>query len=612
MQRRRRLDSSMDLLTFVSPIPCPSHPRRLSSSSNKPTHRYTSPTAPPRCSMDNEASASRTATPAEPESTELETPPVAPDPKLIRIRRALISVSDKNQVVGLAKSLVERGVEIISTGGTFRHLQEAGVPVRGVQEYTEFPEMMDGRVKTLHPRIHGGLLAIRDNDEHMVSMEEHGVLPIDLLVVNLYPFERTVRAGAPFSSCVGNIDVGGPSMVRAAAKNYKFVTVITDERQYFDLMAELEENDGSTTRDLRLRMASAAFSRLAAYDAAVANRFAIAAGSSMPDTLLIPATRKENLRYGENPHQDAAFYTINYGNSLINVSPGVSTAEQIQGKSMSYNNIADTDAAFELVSEFPDSEPVCAIIKHSNPCGVAKGVTPQDAYLRALASDPVSAFGGIVAMNVPLDKHSAEEIAKVFTEVVIAPDASTEALAVLSKKKNLRVLLTGSMPAADESGLQFKSVRSGVLVQTRDNGTRNEEEVKVVSKREPTKEEMEDLLFAWRVCKHVKSNAIVYAKKGATVGTGAGQMSRVDASRIAAWKAQEASTNAEEEESRTQGCVVASDAFFPFADGLIAAADAGATAVIQPGGSKRDAEVLEAADERNIAVVFTGMRHFKH
>ena len=538
--------------------------------------------------------------------------PPQKDPKLVRIRRALISVSDKTSLVGLARSLVERGVEILSTGGTFRTLEEAGLPVRGVTDYTGTPEMMDGRVKTLHPRIHGGLLAVRDNDEHLAAMDEHGILPIDLLVVNLYPFERTVKAGAPFSSCVGNVDVGGPSMVRAAAKNFKFVTTVTDERQYYELMSELDEHDGCTSGPLRLRLAAAAFSRLAAYDAAVANRFAVAARVGMPETLLLPATRKQILRYGENPHQSAAFYTLNEGNSLFSKVPGVATAEQVQGKALSYNNIADTDAAFELVAEFPASQPTCAIIKHSNPCGAAVGVTAQDAYLRALASDPVSAFGGIVALNVPVDKHCAEEITKIFTEVVIAPDASSEALAILSTKKNLRVLLTGSMPPVDNAGLVFRSVRSGVLVQTRDNGSRSKDEVKVASKREPTEREMEDLLFAWKVCKHVKSNAIVYAKNGATVGTGAGQMSRVDASRIAAWKAKEASVQAEEDESRTQGCVVASDAFFPFADGLVAAADAGATAVIQPGGSKRDAEVLEAADDRGIAVVFTGMRHFKH
>lgn len=550
--------------------------------------------------------------PAAAEAPAADAAPPTADAGLVRIRRALISVSDKTSLVGLGQALEERGVEILSTGGTFRALSDAGVAVREVAEYTQFPEIMGGRVKTLHPRIHGGLLATRDDESHMAAMEEHDIQPIDLLVVNLYPFERTVASGATFDECVEKIDIGGPSMVRAASKNFRFVAALTDETQYYDLISELEENNGCVTLALRKRLAAAAFSRLAAYDAAVANRFSSNIGDPLPSSLLLPATMKQTLRYGENPHQLAAFYRVNKGNSLISLQPGVATAEQVQGKALSYNNIADTDAAFELVSEFPPDQPVCAIIKHSNPCGAAIGVTAQDAYLRALASDPVSAFGGIVALNVAIDKHVAEEITKLFTEVVIAPDASTEALTVLSKKKNLRVLLTGNLPPPADNALVFKTVRSGVLVQTRDNGSKTADDVTVASKRAPTESEMEDLIFAWRVCKHVKSNAILYAKNGATVGTGAGQMSRVDASRIAAWKAKEASAKAEEEESRTKGCVVASDAFFPFADGLIAAAEAGATAVIQPGGSKRDAEVLAAADERNIAVVFTGMRHFKH
>lgn len=537
--------------------------------------------------------------------------PAVPDRALVRIRRALISVSDKTSLAGLAQLLVEKDVEILSTGGTYRTLTEAGVPVREVSEYTNFPEMMNGRVKTLHPKVHAGLLSVRDNDAHMEQMKEHGILPIDLLIVNLYPFEETVVKGAPFRDCIENIDVGGPSMVRGAAKNFRFVTVVTDQRQYYELMTELEENDACTTLALRQKLAGTAFARLAAYDAAVANRFAVEGGENFPERLLLPASRKETLRYGENPHQLAAFYALNEGSSLVKIQPGVTTAEQVQGKALSYNNIADTDAAFELVAEFKD-DPVCAIIKHANPCGVALGVTAQDAYLRALACDPVSAFGGIVALNVTIDKHVAEEITKVFTEVVIAPDATSEALAVLGAKKNMRVLLTGSMPASESNGLVFKSVSSGILVQTRDNGVRTTDEVRVASKRVPTEDEMKNLLFAWKVCKHVKSNAIVYVKNLATVGTGAGQMSRVDASRIAAWKADEASSQAEEEHSRTVGCVVASDAFFPFPDGLIAAADAGATAVIQPGGSKRDDEVVAAADERDVAVVLTGMRHFKH
>lgn len=528
------------------------------------------------------------------------------DRGLVPIRRALISVSDKNSLGGLGRELAERGVEILSTGGTFRALTEAGVPVRDVSDYTGFPELMNGRLKTLHPRIHGGLLAVRDDPDHVAAMDEHGVLPIDLVVVNLYPFEETVAQGKPFEECVENIDVGGPTMIRGASKNFRYVTVVTDVRQYTDVIAELEEHSGSTTYALRSKLAASAFSRLAAYDAAVASRFSSELGESFPERIMLSATLKQRLRYGENPHQLAAFYGDN------SHGPGLATAEQVQGKALSFNNISDTDAAFELVSEYEDSDPVCAIIKHANPCGVAVGVTAQDAYLRALACDPTSAFGGIVALNVTVDKHVAEEISKMFTEVVIAPDATSEALAVLSGKKNLRVLLTGSMPDPRDNGLTFKSVSGGILLQTRDNGLKTEDELTIVSKRAPSEEEFKDLLFAWKVCKHVKSNAIVYVKDLATVGTGAGQMSRVDASRIAAWKAEEASSNAQEEKSRTAGSVVASDAFFPFADGLLAAADAGATAVIQPGGSKRDAEVIAAADERGIAMVFTGMRHFKH
>ncbi|CDF32393.1 phosphoribosylaminoimidazolecarboxamide formyltransferase (AICAR transformylase)-IMP cyclohydrolase (inosinicase) (IMP synthetase) (ATIC) [Chondrus crispus] len=532
--------------------------------------------------------------------------PQPESPGLIPIRRALISVSDKNCLLGLARVLAERGVEILSTGGTFRVLQEADIPVNDVSQYTGFPELMGGRVKTLHPKIHGGLLAVRDDPDHAAAMEEHDILPIDLVVVNLYPFEATVAAGKSFEECVENIDVGGPTMIRGASKNFRYVTVVTDVQQYTDVIAELDENDGATSHKLRRKLAAAAFGKLAAYDAAVAKRFSSELQQTFPDHYMISANLKQSLRYGENPHQLAAFY------SFSGQSPGLASAEQVQGKALSFNNISDTDAAFELVSEFTCAEPVCAIIKHANPCGVASGVTAQDAYLRALACDPTSAFGGIVALNVTVDLHVAEEIAKVFTEVVIAPDATVEALEILSKKKNLRVMLTGTMPDPEGTGMTFKSVSGGMLLQTRDNGTRDEDDVTVASKKVPTDEEMKNLLFAWKVCKHVKSNAIVYVRNMATVGTGAGQMSRVDASRIAAWKAEEASSNAEEEESRTVGSVVASDAFFPFADGLLAAADAGATAVIQPGGSKRDAEVIAAADERGIAVVLTGMRHFKH
>lgn len=527
---------------------------------------------------------------------------------LVPIRRALISVSDKTSLPGLANVLAENNVELVSTGGTYQALTEIGLAVRQVSELTGFPEMMNGRVKTLHPVIHGGLLAIRDDETHLADMDENNIEPIDLLVVNLYPFEQTVAAGKSFEECIENIDVGGPTMIRAAAKNFQYVTVVTSVSQYSSLIGELEEHKGSTTTELRRRFAAAAFSQLSAYDAAVANKFSAELGEKFPSKVLISASLKQRLRYGENPHQEAAFY------SFSNVTPSLASAEQVQGKELSYNNISDTDAAFEIVSEFsPDDGPVCAIIKHANPCGVATGVTAQDAYLRALSCDPTSAFGGIIALNVSVDKHVAEEISKLFTEVVIAPDATAEALAVLSTRKNLRVLLTGRLPDGQSRERKiFKSVSGGVLVQTLDNGVRSQENVRVVTKREPNEEEMKNLLFAWKVCKHVKSNAIVYVKEMATVGTGAGQMSRVDASRIAAWKAEEASNNAQEDESRTIGSVVASDAFFPFADGLVTAADAGATAVIQPGGSKRDDEVIAAADERNIAMVFTGMRHFRH
>ncbi|KAI0558146.1 Bifunctional purine biosynthesis protein ATIC [Gracilaria domingensis] len=547
---------------------------------------------------------------AEPPPT---TAPVSPTPAptertpgLVPVKRALISVSNKTSLTALAQVLVEAGVQILSTGGTFRALQEAEIPVTGVSEYTGFPEVMGGRVKTLHPKIHGGLLAVRDDEQHLAAMEEHEIDPIDLVVVNLYPFEQTVAQGKPFGDCVENIDIGGPSMIRAAAKNFKYVTVVTDVTQYTDIIAELEEHSGKTSYELRRRLAAAAFAKMAAYDSAVAAKFVSEIGISFPEKVLISASRKQVLRYGENPHQKAAFYVMNPS------SPGVATAEQVQGKELSYNNLSDTDAAFELVSEFVGGDPVCAIIKHANPCGVASGVTAQDAYLRALACDPVSAFGGIVALNVTVDLRVAEEIAKMFIELVIAPDATAEALALLASKKNLRVLLTGSMPDPKSEGLTVKSVSGGVLLQTRDNGSKMADDLTVASKREPTEDEMKNLLFAWKVCKHVKSNAIVYVKDMATVGTGAGQMSRVDASRIAAWKAEEASSNAQEEQSRTVGSVVASDAFFPFADGLVAAAEAGATAVIQPGGSKRDPEVIAAADERGIALVMTGMRHFRH
>lgn len=533
------------------------------------------------------------------------------------IRRALISVSDKACLTGLVSVLAERGVEILSTGGTATALRDAGIAVVDVADYTDFPEMMGGRVKTLHPLIHGGILNVRGDDGHAESMAANGILPIDLVIVNLYPFEATVARGAGFDECVENIDVGGPSMVRAACKNFKFVATVTDPSQYTDLLSEFSDGDASglptTGLGLRKKLAAAAFSRLAAYDAAVAARFAAEFDTVFPERILFPASLKQTLRYGENPHQSAGFYALSMARTGPDVRPGVATAEQVQGKELSYNNISDTDAAFELVSEFPAEDgPVCAIIKHANPCGVAAGVSAQDAYLRALSCDPTSAFGGIVALNVPIDEHVAEEITQIFTEVVIAPDVTEAALEILAKKKFLRVLLTGKMADPAQQGMTFKSVAGGMLVQNRDAGARTEDDVRVVTKRAPTDGEMKDLLFSWKVCKHVKSNAIVYVKDRAAIGVGAGQMSRVDSARIAALKASEAATAAEEDKSRAYDSVCASDAFFPFADGLIAAADAGATAVIQPGGSKRDDEVIAAADERGIAMVMTGMRHFKH
>jgi len=530
-----------------------------------------------------------------------------PSAGLVPIRRALLSVSNKSSLPELATFLHAMGVEIISTGGSAKMIADGGIPVTEVSELTGFPEMMDGRVKTLHPRIHGGLLAIRGNDDHERAMDEQGILPIDLLVVNLYPFEETSASGASFEECVENIDVGGPAMIRAASKNFAHVTVVTSVDQYPELMTAMEDNGGSTTLELRRKLALMAYALTSAYDASISTWFSKQEGGLFPQRLALGATLKQSLRYGENPHQVAAFYTTDAAATRL----GVGNAEVIQGKELSYNNIADADAAFRLASEF--EEPVCAIIKHSNPCGTAVGVSTQDAYLRALAADPVSAFGGIIALNKTIDLPVAEEIVKLFTEVVVAPDATAEALAVLATRKSLRVMLTGVMASSDSSPeLQFKSVSGGLLVQSSDEGIIEESDLTVVTERAPTAAEMRDLLFAWKVCKHVKSNAIVYAKGGATVGIGAGQMSRVDSARIAAWKAEETSREAQEETCRSQGSVCASDAFFPFADGLIVVAEAGATAVIQPGGSKRDEEVIAAANERGIAMVFTGMRHFLH
>lgn len=521
------------------------------------------------------------------------------------VRRALISVSDKAGVEAFARRLAGAGVELVSTGGTAKLLRAAGLPVRDVSELTGFPEMMDGRVKTLHPKIHGGLLALRNNEEHVGAMKAHGIPEIDLLVVNLYPFEATVAAGAGFDLCVENIDIGGPAMIRAAAKNHAFVGVVTDPADYAAVAAEIEEK-GGLTPDLKRQLAARAYARTAAYDAAISSWFAGVLGDEYPRTIAFAGSLRQSLRYGENPHQTAAFYVTG------DKRPGVATARQVQGKELSYNNLNDTDAAYELVGEFGSDAPAVAIIKHANPCGVAIGASLEEAYRKAFKCDPVSAFGGVIALNRTLDRPTAEAIVEIFTEVIIAPDADEEALKVLAPKKNVRVLLAGGLPDPAAPGRYVKPVAGGYLVQSRDNGVITANDLKIVTKRQPSETELRDMLFAFKVAKHVKSNAIVYAKDSATVGVGAGQMSRVDSSRIAARKSADAAEAAGEKEPLARGSVVASDAFFPFPDGLLAAAEAGATAVIQPGGSIRDEDVIRAADEAGLAMAFTGMRHFRH
>ena len=530
-----------------------------------------------------------------------------PAPDLVPVRRALLSVSDKTGLVDFAAALVHSGVELVSTGGTAKAIAAAGIAVRDVSDLTGFPEIMDGRVKTLHPAVHGALLGIRDDPEHQDAMREHGIEPIDLVVVNLYPFEDVRRSGADNASIVENIDIGGPAMVRASAKNHAYVAIVTDPEDYAPLLNALEMNIGSLSLEFRQKLAAKAFARTAAYDAAISAWFAETLEIENPAWRAFGGKLESVMRYGENPHQQAGFYLTGERR------PGVATARQLQGKQLSYNNINDTDAAFELVGEFdPSRSAAVAIIKHANPCGVAESGTLKEAYLKALACDPVSAFGGIVAMNRTLDAEAAEEIVKTFTEVIIAPDASHDAQAIVAAKKNLRLLITGGLPDPHSPGLSVKSVAGGLLVQGRDNAVVLARDLKVVTRRTPTPQEIADLQFAFRVAKHVKSNAIVYAKDGATVGIGAGQMSRVDSSRIAARKALDAAEAAGLAEPLTKGSAVASDAFFPFADGLLSAIEAGATAVIQPGGSMRDDEVIAAADEHGIAMVFTGVRHFRH
>ncbi len=520
------------------------------------------------------------------------------------IRRALISVSDKAGLLDFARFLAAQRVEILSTGGTAKALREAGIAVREVSDHTGFPEIMDGRVKTLHPKIHGGILGIRGDAAHEKAMAEQGIAPIDLVVVNLYPFSATVAKGADFATCIENIDIGGPALIRAAAKNHDHVAVVVDPEDYALVETEMGAHGGATTLALRRRLAATAYARTGGYDAAIAAWFARQQGEMFPRRLVIAADRVQTLRYGENPHQQAAFYSDG------SARPGVATARIVQGKELSYNNLNDTEAAYECVAEF--GPPACAIIKHANPCGVAIGHDLEEAYRRALACDPVSAFGGIIAFNRPLDAKAATEVVKLLTEVVIAPDASDEALAIMAGRRNVRVLLAGGLPDPASAGMTVKSIAGGYLLQSRDNGHVGANDLKVVTRRAPTAKEIEDLLFAFTVCKHVKSNAIVYARDGATVGVGAGQMNRRDSSRIAAIRAAESGAMAGLAESPAKGSVVASDAFFPFADGLVAAAEAGVTAVIQPGGSVRDEEVIAAADDRGLAMVFTGMRHFRH
>jgi phosphoribosylaminoimidazolecarboxamide formyltransferase/IMP cyclohydrolase len=528
-------------------------------------------------------------------------------PDLVPIRRALLSVSDKTGIVELATALAARGIALVSTGGTAKALRDAGLPVSDVSDLTGFPEMMDGRVKTLHPKVHGGLLADRDLPDHLAAMAAHDIAPIDLAVINLYPFAATVAKGASREDIIENIDIGGPAMVRSSAKNHAHVAIVTAPDQYAELLGALEANEGATDLALRKRLAAAAFAHTAGYDAAVASWFAFAdQGEQFPPLLPLALTRKDTLRYGENPHQQAALYVPQTGAS------GIAAARQMQGKELSYNNLNDADGALELIAEFRDAGPACAIIKHANPCGVATGATLAEAYKAAFDCDPVSAFGGIIAVNGMMDGPTAEAISGIFTEVVIAPDADADALAVFAAKKNLRLLLTGALPNPRRPGLALRQIGGGMLVQSRDNGGVTRADCKVVTKRAPTDAEWADMLFAWTVARHVKSNAIVYAKGGSTAGIGAGQMSRLDSSRIAALKAKDAAAAAHWPQPRTIGSAVASDAFFPFADGLIAAAEAGATAIIQPGGSIRDAEVIAAADERGLAMVYTGMRHFRH
>ncbi|MGB4058487.1 MAG: bifunctional phosphoribosylaminoimidazolecarboxamide formyltransferase/IMP cyclohydrolase [Alphaproteobacteria bacterium] len=529
----------------------------------------------------------------------------APFTDAVTIKRALISVSDKTGIEEFARALASHGVHILSTGGTASLLSKAGINVTEVSDHTGFPEIMDGRVKTLHPKIHGGILARRDDTSHKAAMDQQSIEGIDMVVINLYPFVKTVQGGADFPTCIENIDIGGPAMIRAAAKNHDFVTVITDASDYIKVLDDMKAHKGAVSYGLRKQLAANAFSLTATYDSNIANWFQSQSESKdYPRHISFSGTLKQTLRYGENPHQGAALYTSE------STRPGAALATFLQGKELSYNNLNDTNAAFELVAEF--SEPAVAIIKHANPCGVATGKTMLEAYRRALACDPVSAFGGIIALNRPLDKETAATILEIFVEVIIAPSVEPAALELLKKKDKIRVLATGTMPKQENLPRIVTRIAGGFLVQDADSAHINKNDLKIVTKRRPTENEINDMLFAFTVAKHVKSNAIIYAKEGATVGIGAGQMSRIDSSRIAAWKMRETLPPLPPGEGQGEGLVCASDAFFPFADGLISAAEAGVTAVIQPGGSIRDAEVIAAADERGLAMVFTGIRHFRH
>jgi len=524
---------------------------------------------------------------------------------IVPIKRALLSVFDKTGMEDFARELARLGVELVSTGGTAKLIAGTGAAVRDISDLTGFPEMMDGRVKTLHPKVHGGLLAVRDNPTHKAAMEQHQIGAIDLVVVNLYPFEATIAKGAAYDETIENIDIGGPAMIRSAAKNHAYVAVVVDPNDYEPVLEAIRQQ-GGVPYEMRQKLAAKAYARTAAYDAVISGWFARTLEYNDVPYRTFGGQLREVMRYGENPHQWAAFYTT--GDNR----PGVATARQLQGKSLSYNNLNDTDAAFELISEFDPKVPAVAIIKHANPCGVATGTSLLDAYRKAYRCDPVSAFGGIVALNGEIDAAVAEEITKIFTEVIVAPSATDEAQKIIAMKKNLRLLVTGSLADPRAPGLTFKSLSGGMLVQSRDNGRVDDLELKVVTKKQPTATELRDLKLAMTVAKHVKSNAVIYVKDGATVGIGAGQMSRVDSSRIAHRKSVDAAEQAGLEGALTKGSVVASDAFFPFPDGMLAAVDAGATAVIQPGGSVNDQAVIDAADARGVAMVFTGMRHFRH